>query len=75
MTKTILVSTVLALLCAGPTTATAALSNTLVFLPHTRRVSLIRILPICALPSRSDRLCSHQHGHNPIPTTFTKRTG
>jgi hypothetical protein len=75
MTKTILVSTVLALLCVGPTTASAALLKALAFPLHTRRLSLIRTLPICAPLSRSGRLCSRQHGHNPILTTFTKRTG
>jgi hypothetical protein len=40
MTKTILMSTVLALLCAGPTTATAALSqNTGVPVAHASRVA------------------------------------
>jgi hypothetical protein len=40
MTKTILMSTVLALLCAGPTTATAALSqNTGVPAAHASRVA------------------------------------
>ena len=75
MTKTILVSTVLALLCAGPTTATAALSqNAGVPTAHASRVAHQNFADMrAAVPDTPTVFPSA--GHNPIPTTFTKPTG
>jgi hypothetical protein len=75
MTKTMLVSTLLALLCAGTMTATAAPSqNADVPAAQAARVAhqnFAECAPLC----RNRRPFFRQDGHNAIPTTFTKRTG
>jgi hypothetical protein len=75
MTKTIFVSTVLALLCAGPTTATAALSQSIgVPAAHASRVAHQHLADIrAAVPQRPTVFPSARP--QPYPYNFHETDG